>query len=501
MRQRRSRHTSRPEHPLRRAARARVLAACVLGLLATALPTASQPLVAADPAAPYRAASAELIGKALLSNEPYEKLVYLCDRIGNRFSGSEALDRAIEWAAEAMRKDGLQNVRTEEVMVPVWVRGLERATLLEPRERDLPVLGLGGSVGTPEDGVTAEVLVTDSFEHLEALGEAVRGKIVLFDVPFTTYGETVRYRTRGAAEAGKRGAVAVLVRSITPVSLMTPHTGNMNYREGDGELPEAMKIPAAAVTLEDAAMLRRLQERGVRPRVRLEMGARTLPDAPSANVIGEVLGREAPEEIVLLACHLDSWDVGQGAQDDGAGCVLVMEAARLIGTLSTPPRRTVRVVLYTNEENGVRGGRAYRDAHGAELPRHVAAIESDSGGGRAAGFTLDVRAGTEEQQAATRASVQQKLRVLEPLLGHLGGSRVAPGFGGVDITPLVEAGVIGFGVDHDTTGYWPIHHTEADTIEKIEPAELARNVALTAVLAYVLAEMPERLPGPVSEPE
>ncbi|HVP14528.1 MAG TPA: M28 family peptidase, partial [Terriglobales bacterium] len=306
----------------------------------------------------YRAAAARLIGAALTSDHAHLSLSRLCDGIGNRLSGSPALDLAVDWAAAEMRVDGLENVRLQPVMVPHWVRGEERAEIVEPGiTRPLVILGLGGSIGTPPGGVTAEVVALTSFGALDSLpADSVRGKIVLYDVPFTNYGETVRYRGAGANRAAARGAVAMLLRSVTPVSLRTPHTGAMG-----AYVDSLPRIPAAAVTVEDAQTIHRLLARGEPVRVHLTMGAQTLPEVLSHNVMGEIRGSARPEEVVVVGGHLDSWDVGQGAMDDGGGCVIGMEALRLMKELNLRPRRTVRCVLWLNEENGLKGGNAYAD--------------------------------------------------------------------------------------------------------------------------------------------
>lgn len=476
-------------------------AACTAAVAHAQPPPASSAATSPSLAERYHEAAARLIGEAQLSSDAYDKLAFLCDRIGHRLSGSPRLDRAIEWAADQMRADGLENVRTEKVMVPAWVRGEESATLLEPAEHELSMLGIGMSVGTPRGGITAEVVVVDSFPHLDSLGEAgVRGKIVLFDVPYTGYGETVQYRTRGASRAAKYGAAAVLVRSVGPISYDTPHTGTLMYAD------DQPKIPAACVTIENATMMRRMSQRGERMRLRLEMGAHQQGDAPSANVIGEVVGREHPDEIVVIGGHIDSWDVGQGAQDDGVGCILAMEAAHLISRLDLAPRRTIRVVLFTNEENGARGATAYRDAHKSEAHNHVAAIESDSGNGPVRGFSLDLRAvetGDSVRDASAEADLEVArargvaiLRELAPLFEPLGAVEMQPGGSGVDVGPMVEEGVAGLGVRHDTSHYFDVHHTNADTFEKIDRADLDRNVAAMAIMAYVLADMPDRLALP-----
>ncbi|MEQ1502430.1 MAG: M28 family peptidase [Myxococcota bacterium] len=434
------------------------------------------------PPPPLEQVAATLVGRALLSDEPYTELGTLCDDIGHRLSGSPELNAAIAWGAARMTEDGLVNVRQEPVMVPVWVRGETSAALTAPVARPLRVLALGGTVGTPPGGVEAEVIVVGSFDELEARKAEVAGKIVLFDVPFTDYGETVAYRGGGPNAAARLGAVAALVRSVSPTSLDTPHTGMT--RTADDVTP----IPSAAVTIEAATQIRRMIDRGQPVKVRLTLGAHQLPDAPSANVVGEVRGRERPQEVVVLACHLDSWDVGQGAQDDGAGCAIAMGAADLIRGLPVAPRRTVRVVLYTNEENGLAGGVAYAEAHPltpSEL--HVAAIEADTGAGRPLGFRMSL------DEDETPALVEPLIDALAPvadLLAPIGASALTVGHGGSDIGPLGSHGVPTLGLSQDTTGYWPIHHTEADTFDKIDPTVLAQNVAAMAVMAYALAELP-----------
>ena len=426
----------------------------------------------------YRERAARIIGAALTDDTAYRRLAWLSDRVGHRLSGSASLERAVAWAVSEMRRDGLDNVRAEKVMVPRWVRGEESLELLEPESRRLNMLGLGNSVGTPPEGITAEAVVVRHFEELEALGERVRGKVVVYNVPFTTYGQAVAYRGAGASRASKYGAVAALVRSVTPVSLQTPHTGSLRYTE------DSPQIPAAAVTIEGAELLQRMYDRGERPRVRLKMEARFLEDAESANVIAELKGSEKPDEIVLVGGHLDSWDVGQGAHDDGGGCVAAWEAARLLKALNLRPRRTIRVVLFTNEENGLRGGTAYRDAHKAEVARHVLAIESDSGVYRATGFGLSAQAGPQ-----ARADMQEIAR----LLSGIRADRIDPDGGGADIGPIMREGVTGASLNVEGAHYFDIHHTHADTFDKVDPQELASCVAALAVMAYVVADMPDRL--------
>jgi len=426
----------------------------------------------------HRAAAAKIIGAALTSDRAYSRLAHLTDHIGNRLSGSQNLEHAIEWAVAEMKRDGLDNVRAEKVMVPHWVRGEESLEMLTPVARKLQMLGLGNSIATPADGISAEVVVVRSFAELDRLGEQVRGKIVVYNVPFTNYGATVVYRLQGASQAARYGAVAALVRSITPVSLQTPHTGAMSY---DPNLP---KIPVAAVTIEGAEFLQRMNDRGDHPTLRLKMEAKFLPDAESANVVAEIKGSERPDEIVLISGHFDSWDVGQGAHDDGGGCIVAWEAVRLLKELGLKPRRTIRVVLYTNEENGLRGGNAYRDAHRAEIARHIFAIESDSGVYRPEGFGL---------VATAPLQVRANLQEIAKLLSGIDANRIAADGGGADIGPIMLEGVVGASLDVEGSHYFDIHHTPADTLDKVNPRELALCVATMAVMAYTVADLPEPL--------
>jgi carboxypeptidase Q len=452
----------------------------VLSAGAPTTPLAAQDSAArsASPIAPrHRAAASRLIDAALADSAAYARLALLTDTFGPRFSGTLALERAIDWILDEMRKDGLENVRGERVMVPVWVRGAESLEMVHPRRHAMRLLGLGGSIGTPRAGITAPVLVVGSFDDLRARGAEARGRIVVWDVPFTSYGQTVQYRSRGASEAARAGAVASLVRSVGPFGMQTPHTGAMRY---DSAAP---RIPAAAITMEDAMLLRRLQERGETPRLTLRMAARTLPDAPSRNVVAEIVGSERPDEVVVLGGHIDSWDVGTGAMDDAGGSVAAWEAVRLMRALGLRPKRTVRVVLWTNEENGLAGGTAYRDAHRDELARHVLAIESDAGVFRPTGFGFT---GSDSAFATVRE--------VGSLLARIGADTVTRGGGGADIGPIMALGVPGMGLAVDGTRYFWYHHTDADTIDKLDPEEVARCVATLAVMAFVVADLDEPLP-------
>lgn len=425
---------------------------------------------------PYRETTSRLLGEAVSSRFAWERLAELGDTFGHRLTGSQALEDAIDWAVEQMKKDGLENVRKEPVKVPHWVRGNESLEIVAPRRHALVMLGLGNSVGTPRDGVEAELLIVRNFQELDTAGDRVKGKIVLYNVPFTTYGETVRYRSTGPSRAAALGAVAVLVRSVGPPGLRTPHTGTLSYD------PAVPGIPAAAVTTEDADRLQRMIDRGNTLRLRLKMEAQMLPDADSFNVVGEIRGRELPDEVVVIGCHIDSWDVGTGSTDDGGGCVVTWEALRLMKKLNVRPRRTVRVVLWTNEENGLRGGTAYRDRYRDQLDKHVLMMESDSGVFRPTGFGFS---GSDRARA--------KVREIATLLRGIQADRIGSSGGGADIGPSVEeAKIPAMSLEVDGN-YFLIHHTPADTIDKIDPMDMARASGAIAVMTYVIAEMPEKL--------
>ncbi len=430
------------------------------------------------------AVTRRIIDEAMERGRAWEKLAHLTDRIGPRLSGSENLEQAVRWCAEQLRRDGADRVWTEPVMVPHWVRGEESARLVAPVPHPIAVTALGGSVATPEAGVEGEVVAVTSFEELDRVGEKARGRIVFYNKPILAgggeshgYGSASRLRTRGAIAAARLGAAAVIIRSLGTASYRLPHTGAMSYEEG------VERIPGAAIAAEDADLIHRLLAAGETVRIHLRLGCRHLPDAPSANVLADLRGRERPEEVVLIGAHLDSWDLGTGAIDDGAGVAAVMEAVRVLRAVGERPRRTVRAVLFTNEENGLRGGRAYAETHRDELRLHAAAIESDSGGARPLGFGLTAGPGG--------------LRALRPIavsLAGLGAGRVEAGGGGADIGPLRSAGVPLLSLQQDTARYFDYHHTAADTLDKVVPRELDANAAALAVMAWRLAEAPDPLP-------
>jgi carboxypeptidase Q len=435
----------------------------------------------------HRAAADRLIDAATRDSAAHRRLALLGDKFGHRFSGSRSLEQALDWIIAEMKKDGLENVRGEPVMVTRWVRGTESAEVISPRPIKLHMLGLGRSVGTPAAGIRAPILVVRDFAELRRRGAEAKGKIVVYNhafdttiVPGTAYSRAVRYRSAGADSAKQFGAVAVLVRSVTPRSLDTPHTGGMSY--GDTSRT-ARNIPAAAITVENAEMLQRMHDRGERVVVLLKMGARTLPKSQSRNVVAEIRGSEKPNEVIVMGGHIDSWDVGQGAMDDGAGCIAAWEALRLIKESGIRPKRTIRVVLWTNEEIGLDGANAYRDAHRAELDDHVYALESDNGVFTPRGVTWS---GSPAGLAMMKSIV--------PFLRRVGADSVAPGGGQADIGPIMALGVPAITIDVDPSRYFWYHHTEADTPDKIDPVDLQKITAIMAVLANTIGNLDVRIP-------
>jgi carboxypeptidase Q len=453
----------------------RPTAFAALLLLASAAPVLPAQSPDAIPAR-YREVANRIIAAAQADSAgAWNRIAELSDRFGHRLSGSVALEQAINWTAATMTRDGLENVRREKVMVPHWVRGAESLELIAPRRQLLPMLGLGGSIATPPGGITAEIMVVATFEELTARAAEAKGKIVLYDAEWRDYGFNGSFRRLGAIAAAKAGAVASLARSAGPYSMRTPHTGNMSYDS------TVTRIPHASVTAEDAMMIRRMINRGEKVRVTLKMNAQMLPDAESHNVMGELRGREKPDEIVVMGGHIDSWDVGQGAMDDAGGVVVAWEAIRLLKKLGLTPRRTIRVVGWTNEENGGRGGPAYRDAHQHE--KHQLAIESDGGVFAPLGFGFT-------GSPAARAIIE----AIGSLLRPINAGKIEAAGGGADIAAIMATGVPGMGLNVDGTRYFWFHHTDADTPDKLDPAEVQRCVAAMAVMAFIAADLEQTLP-------
>jgi carboxypeptidase Q len=421
----------------------------------------------------------------------YRQLTHLTENIGPRLTGSPQATAAAEYVAAELRKLGLE-VRLQQVTVPHWVRGAETAALVEypgmvpATTQKIVLTALGGSSSTPADGLTADVVTVDNFDELQALGhDKVAGKIVLFNelfdkqkaaagLAFSAYGEAVRYRAAGPKAAADLGAVAALVRSVASADYRLPHTGF--------SIPAG--IPAAAVTAEDADLIAHLAAEG-KVRMHLTLTPQKLPDETSYNVIADLKGSELPEQIVVVSGHLDSWDLGTGAIDDGAGVVMAMQTAEVLQRLHLRPARTLRVIVWMDEETGGSGSRAYTAEYAKDFPHHIAAIESDAGAAHPLGF--DVK--------ATPAAIDA-LRLVQTVLQSIGSTAFQPTTypPGADIEAMSEAGVPAFGVMQDGRTYFNYHHSAADTLDKVVPLELRENAAAMAVLAYALTNMKDPLP-------
>jgi carboxypeptidase Q len=443
-------------------------------LAASAAP--SQTLSDAD-----RATAALLRDNALKGTRAYDVVSSLTTEVGPRPAGSEAYQRAIQWGVRTLKELGFQNVRAEKVTEPHWDIGTGEGRITAPWPQPVVLAALGGSVPTPEGGLEAEVVQVPSLDALKALDPAkAKGKIVFLNKRMerhkdgSGYGETVPGRGAGAAVAGKLGAVALLIRSVGTDNNRTPHTGAMRYEEG------GPRIPAAALSNPDADLLEKQVASGKPVTFRLKLTSRYLPDVESASVVGEIPGREKPDEIVLLGAHLDSWPLGTGAIDDGAGCAIMIEAARRIGELQEKPRRTIRVVLFANEEFGLSGGRAYAEAHAAELPKHILAGEADFGSGKV--WRLSSRVAPD-----TLPAMDEIAKLLAPLGVERGNNGAG---GGADLSPLIPAKVPVLSLGQDGTYYFDWHHTANDTLDKIDAKDLDQNVAAWAAAAWAAANMP-----------
>ncbi|HEX8249036.1 MAG TPA: M28 family peptidase [Pyrinomonadaceae bacterium] len=434
-------------------------------------------------------------GAALQSDYAYRQTAYLSNNIGARLTGSPQAERAVQYVAEEMRRLGL-DVRLQKLTVPHWVRGEERAELLEfsgmapGTTQKVVVTALGGSIATAPEGLTGEIVVVNSFEELNQLGrDKIQGKIVLFNYKFdrelqasgfggAAYGQATQYRGGGAIAAGRLGAIGVLVRSAGGSQNRLVHTGAMRYD------PNVKKIPAAATSFEDAEMIAYLARMG-RVRLKMVLTPQTLPDTTSYNVIADLKGSEKPEEVVIVSGHLDSWDLGTGALDDATGVAVSMQVPFLLKQLKIRPKRTIRVIAYMNEENGLVGGRTYARDEDANISKHFAAIESDLGASHPLGFYFTGR----PEIAAYLAPISGVLREQ-----GAGLSQFQAGGVGADIGPLTQKGVPSFAPWFDQRTYFNYHHTAADTFDKVNPKELAEVGSVMAVLAYGLANLEQPLP-------
>lgn len=421
-----------------------------------------------------------IYNEALGNGKSYEWLRHLTKQIGPRLSGSDGAQKAVDWTKQVMEKQGFDRVFLQEVMVPHWVRGAKEEAYFRVgnQKRPVPIVALGGSVATGPKGVEAGVVEVKSFPELRALGaDRVRGKIVFFNRPmdptkintFEAYGGAVDQRANGATEAAKLGAVGAIVRSMTNRHDDNPHTGGMRYGTG------VALIPTAAISTNGADLLSKSLTDNPNLTFYFKQNCETLPDAKSYNVIGEIKGSEKPDEIIVVGGHLDSWDLAEGAHDDGAGCVQSMEVLRIMKTLGIKPKRTIRAVMFMNEENGLRGGVQYADQAKKNSEKHIAAVESDNGGFTPRGFGI---VGTPEQRA--------KVMPYKSLLAPYGLTEIGPGSGGADIGPLAQLGTVLFGFKPDSQQYFDYHHTPVDTFESVSQRELELGAASMAALVYLL---------------
>ncbi|KAL8602312.1 hypothetical protein ACOMHN_022825 [Nucella lapillus] len=411
-------------------------------------------------------------------NQTYNRLAEFVDKFGSRLAGSQNLENAIDYMLNVLEKEGLDNVHGEPVTIPHWVRGNEALELLYPRKHPMAILGLGYSVGTPLEGITAEVLVVRSFDELKARASEAKGKIVVYNEDFVDYETTVAYRGRGAVEGAKVGAVATLIRSVTPFSLYTPHTGMQSYQDG------VHKIPTACITIEDAQMLWRMAQRGEKIVVKLTMGAKNLPPVQSRNTVVEIKGSKYPEQVVLVSGHLDSWDVGQGAMDDGGGAFISWQALAIIRQLGLRPKRTLRAVLWTAEEFGLIGGQSYWQRHKADIKNYDLVMESDIGTFKPLGIAF----------TGNENSTKIMDTLLKNLLARLNATRLTSPADVSDIPWWIQNGVPGGSLLNANADYFYYHHTNADmmTVENAHTLDLCS--AVWAVVAYSVADMEDMLP-------
>ncbi|ESO92095.1 hypothetical protein LOTGIDRAFT_227502 [Lottia gigantea] len=409
--------------------------------------------------------------------QSYNRLANFTDKFGNRIAGSQNLENAIDYMLVEMSKDKLENVHGEVAQVPHWVRGDESAVLLLPRKKNLPMLGLGSSIATPPDGIEADVLVVKTFDELNEKASEAKGKIVVFNQDWVSYGVSVAYRSLGASRAAQNGAVASLIRSVTPLSISSPHTGWQDYQSG------VPKIPTACITVEDAEMMWRMSQRGEKIRIRLKMEAQLLPSVNSRNTVAEIKGSKYPDEVVLVSGHLDSWDVGQGAMDDGGGAFISWQALSIIRQLNLRPKRTMRAVLWTAEEEGLVGSREYYEAHKSEADKFDLVLESDEGVFTPDGLTF----------GGSKQAGQIMKQVLE-LLKPINASKLSESGAGGDIGYFMDVGVPGGNLLNENQHYFYFHHTNGDTMTVQDPHVMDMCSAVWAVIAYTVADLEEMLP-------
>jgi hypothetical protein len=429
---------------------------------------------------PDSVAIRRIYSEALSNGKSYEWLRHLTKQIGPRLSGSDGAQKAVDWTKQVMEKEGFDRVFLQEVMVPHWVRGAKEEAYIHSgsKKTTVPIAALGGSVATNPKGVEAQVIEVKSFPELRALGtEKVKGKIVFFNRPmdptklntFEAYGGAVDQRANGATEAAKLGAVGAIVRSMSNRHDDQPHTGGTRYGTG------VPLIPTAAISTNGADLLSKSLTENPSLTFYFKQNCETLPDAKSYNVVGEIKGSEKPDEIIVVGGHLDSWDLAEGAHDDGSGCVQSMDVLRIMKALGIKPKRTLRAVMFMNEENGLRGGIKYADLAKQNNEKTIAAIESDEGGFTPRGFGI---VGTPEQRAKAMRWI--------PLLAPYGLTDIGPGSGGADIGPLAQTGTVLFGFKPDSQRYFDYHHTPVDRFEAVSQRELELGAASMAALTYLL---------------
>lgn len=420
--------------------------------------------------------------EALARGKSYEMLEYLTTKIGSRLSGSPGAAASVEWTRHVMQNFGFDSVWLQPVMVPHWERGQkEVARVLNSKKMgtvELTVCALGNSIGTGPDGVSAVVVEVKNFEDLKRLGEKnLKGKIVFFNRPmdpkqvqtFTAYSGAVDQRGSGASEAAKYGAIGVIVRSMGINPEDYPHTGSLRYA------PNIAKIPAVAVSTKHADLLSRILKEDASVQLYFETHCMIFPDAPSFNVVGQINGSEYKDEIITVGGHLDSWDLGQGAHDDGAGCVQSIEVLRIFKTMGYKPKRTIRAVMFMNEENGLRGGTEYAAQGLKKKENHIAAVESDRGGFVPRGFTMT---GNDVAKA--------KIRSWKNLFEPYGLTDFSQDGGGADISPLAPQGTTLIGFLPDSQRYFSYHHTAEDTFDKVDKRELELGAASMAAMIYLI---------------
>ena len=411
------------------------------------------------------------------ANQSYERLAEFTDMFGNRVAGSENLEKAIDYMLKTLEEDGLENVHGEPVNVTHWVRNKEYAKLLVPREYDIAISGLGKSVGTPEGGITAEAIVVRSFDELKSVSDKVAGKIVVYNQDYEGYPVSASYRVFGARNASSYGAVATLIRSVTPFSIHSVHTGVQEYGSN------VTMIPTACITVEDAEMLYRMQLRGWPIKIQLYMGAQNLPPAISRNTVAEIIGSKYPEQVVLVSGHLDSWDVGQGAMDDGGGAFVSWQALSAVKHLGLRPKRTLRLVMWTDEENGGVGSQQYFQLHKVNASNYSVLFESDMGVFTPLGI-----------QFTGPAKAKAIMTQIGQLVTSINASSVTDNGGETDTGWWRQVGVPLATLANENDKYFYFHHTDGDTMSVLDPGEMNLCSAVWTVFAYVLADMDDILP-------